>query len=440
MHNSHIAIIGGGCAGLSAAALLVEQGYPVTLFEAAPHLGGRARTVRIEIDGTCYDLDNGQHILLGAYQDTLALLKKAGVNEQQAFYRMPLQIHMQAQDGSQCFSLKSIAKLPAPFHLGAGLMLSKGLNFSERFNAIRLMHQLHQIQFRIADDLALMQFLLDHGQTKRLIRYLWEPLCLAALNTPIEKASTRIFLKVLKDSFTGKKSDSDLLLPKQDLSKLLCDPLSHYITSRGGVIKLNHQVNEITLNHHGYCVKTQHNVDNFSHVIVATSPQNTGKLLGKIPDNSNTLDAINNFDYQPIYTVYLKYPAGSVLPTVMSGLSGTTSQWVFNKALLSHQKNLVSVIISAEGAHQKMTQQALAAKVIEELEHAFPRLGKPLWHKVIAEKRATFTCHPNLRRPSQQPFHPNLYLAGDFTYSDYPATIEGAIRSGLNCAQLIINE
>jgi len=97
------------------------------------------------------------------------------------------------------------------------------------------------------------------------------------------------------------------------------------------------------------------------------------------------------------------------------------------------------VVVSAEGKHQQLTQDELALRVAKELNRAFPALSRPLWHKVIAEKRATFSCGPNLERPTNKTSQPNLFLAGDYTYPDYPATIEGAIRSGIYCANLIHN-
>jgi hydroxysqualene dehydroxylase len=117
----------------------------------------------------------------------------------------------------------------------------------------------------------------------------------------------------------------------------------------------------------------------------------------------------------------------------------TLSQWVFDRGILCGQNGLMAVIISAVGEHQALTQDALALRVAQELRDAFPHLTKPLWHKVIAEKRATFSCSVSLARPSHATPYPNLYLAGDYTYKDYPATIEGAVRSGVACADLVCN-
>lgn len=439
MHKSHVAIIGGGCAGLSTAASLVDRGYAVTVFDASSQLGGRARTVAVETSGLLHLLDNGQHILLGAYQETLALLKKVGVNRKQVFLRLPLQINMQSSSAQSAFSLKSINFLPAPFNLLFGFLLCKGLKMSERLTALTFMRHLKASNYQVSNDMSLALFLIQHKQTRNLIKFLWEPLCLAALNTPIDKASARIFLNVLRDTFSGKKSDSNFLLPRLDLSQIISEPLSNYIQSKGGVIRLNQRVRQIQIENNGFSLETSSGKLDFSHVVIAVSPANIEKLLAPLPKLKHELEQTKTYQYQPIYTIYLQYPPGTQLPSVMSGLSGTIGQWVFDRGQLCDQKNLLSVVVSAEGKHQKLTQDELAFRIAKELQHAYPHLTKPLWHKVIAEKRATFACVPNLPRPTNRTSQHNLFLAGDYTYPDYPATIEAAVRSGIYCANLIDN-
>jgi squalene-associated FAD-dependent desaturase len=437
VHKSHVAIIGGGCAGLSAAATLVDRGYQVTLFESARHLGGRTRSVAFKINGLMQILDNGQHILLGAYTETLSLLKKVGVNEKQALLRLPLQINMQSQSGKTVFKFKSYRLLPSPFNLLFGLLFCHGLRLSERINAIKLMRFLQQNHYQIASDKPLLLFLIHHFQSKRLIEYLWEPICLAALNTPIDKASTRVFLNVLRDSFSGSKHNSDFLLPRLDLSQILVAPLAHYIQSKGGMIKLNQSVIHIIQNQQRFTLETRNENFDFSHVIIATSPRHMAKLISGLPKLNQVATQTERYEYQPIYTIYLQYPHQTKLPAEIYGLSNSIGQWVFDRGRLCGQHNLISVVVSAEGKHQKLTQDQLAFEIAKELSRAFPNLHKPLWHKVIAEKRATFSCIPKLERPANPSLLQNLYFAGDYTYADYPATIEGAVRSGAYCANLI---
>lgn len=443
MSKPIIAIIGGGCAGLSAAASLVDQGFQVTIFESSSQLGGRARSVLVENNSLMHLLDNGQHILLGAYRETLALLHKIGVDEKQAFLRRPLQINMQSSAKETVFSLKSAHYFPAPFDMLIGLLACKGLSFSERIAAIKLMVHLKKMDYQISYDEPLEEFLIDQKQTVRLIQMLWEPLCLAALNTPIAIASTSIFLNVLKDSFSGNslfchKKSSDFLLPRVDLSKIIAHPLSQYIQSKGAEIKLNRRIRSLAIDGDGFSLGTRDGQSFFSHVILAIPPARLDKFIAKIPELKTTLQKTQSYGHQPIYTIYLQYPSDVTLPDIMTGLSNTLGQWVFDRGPLCNQHGLFAVIVSATGPHQLLTHDELALTIAKEINQAFPDIPKPLWHKVIAEKRATFSCTPNLARPANKTLLPRLYLAGDYTYADYPATIEGAVRSGIACADLLV--
>ena len=439
LSNTHVAVIGGGCAGLSTAAALVDRGFQVTVFEASSQLGGRARTVVVENNNLMHLLDNGQHILLGAYRETLALLRKIGVDEKQVFLRVPLQMSLQSISEKSPFSLKSAHYLPAPLNMLVGLLCCSGLKFSERIAAIKLMLHLKNTQYQITSDTPLEQFLLHQQQTPRLIAVLWEPLCLAALNTPIEIASTRIFLNVLRDTFNGNKKNSDFLLPRLDLSEIISHPLAQYIQAKGSVIRLNRRIRSLEVNKDGFNLETRDGKSFFSHVVIAVSPARIDQLVENLPKLQHTLEQTQTYQYQPIYTIYLQYPADTKLPSVMTGLTNALGQWVFDRGQLCDQKGLIAVIVSAEGKHQRLSQDELALKIARELSQAFPALEKPLWHKVIAEKRATFSCVANLARPTNKTPQPRLFLAGDYTYADYPATIEGAIRSGIKCADLIAN-
>jgi squalene-associated FAD-dependent desaturase len=437
--HKNVAIIGGGCAGLSAAVALVDYGYDVTVFDASGQLGGRARTVAIENNGLLHQLDNGQHILLGAYRETLALLHKVGIDENQAFLRQPLAIKMQSNAEKTIFSLKSAHYLPAPLNLLVGLLSCKGLYFSERIAAIQLMHHLKKSHYKIANDQPLATFLIEQKQSAKLIQMLWEPLCLAALNTPIAIASSQIFLNVLKDSFSGSKKNCDFLLPKQDLSRMIATPLAQYIQSKGGQIKRNRRVSNLQAEGDVFSLETKDGKAFFSHVIIAVPPASLDTLVETLPNMQAALKLSQTYSHQPIYTIYLQYPPDTILPEVMIGLTDTLGQWVFDRGQLCNQKGLFAVIVSAAGAHQLLSHDELALTIAKEIHLAFPNMPKPLWHKVIAEKRATFSCTPDLARLSNKTSQPNLYLAGDYTYADYPATIEGAVRSGIACANLITN-
>jgi hydroxysqualene dehydroxylase len=431
---THVAVIGGGCAGLAAAARLAEKNIPVTLFESSTQLGGRAR-------GVCWQgrtLDNGQHILLGAYDETLSLLKLAAIDEHQALLRLPLQLFVQPD-----FELRASTKLPAPLHILAGVLRAKGLSHHERWRAIRFMVWMKKNGFKLKQDIALLQLLEARSQPEKLTRLLWEPLCLAALNTPLKKASAQIFLNVLRDSFSRAKSDSDMLLPKHDFSALMANPLADYIAKNGGQVNTSLPVKDVSQDDAQFSVKTVDNVTHaFSHVVLAVSPFRLMDITKSLPALKSAHEACQAMQYQPICTVYLQYAEHIKLQQPMTGLTQGLGQWVFDRGQLYGQDGLLAVVISAEGEYQLLAQDELATKVAHELAASFFHLAKalaqPIWHKVITEKRATFACSVGLRRPPMMSDLPGLYLAGDYVDGDYPATIEGAARSGAKAAQAII--
>ncbi|NOT15879.1 MAG: FAD-dependent oxidoreductase [Methylotenera sp.] len=425
--DQQVAIIGAGCAGLSAAAHLASQGVKVTLFESAPQLGGRAR-------GLSYkglQLDNGQHIMLGAYQHTLALLKQAGMDERELLLRQPLKLSVINLNTQAKMVLKTANWLPAPLHLLSGLISAQGLTFADKWAAVRLILWLRWHGFSLKQDATLQAFLSQQKQPQSLINYLWEPLCLAALNTPLTLASTQVFINVLRDSFTKSKHDSDLLLPRQDLSKVLAEPLAHYIEQHGGEIKRMHVVSQIQASQTGFTVVSKARSHAFSHLIIACAPHQLKHIETTLPL------AIPPFSYQAITTVYLQFEPSLQLPQAMIGLSNSLAQWVFDRGQLCGQHGLLAVIISAH-APSSMTQEALAQTITQELTTAFPTLTAPIWHKVITEKNATFSCNAALNRPTHATFIKHLWLTGDYVQADYPATIESAVKSGINCAEVCL--
>ena len=440
--DKHVIVVGGGMAGLAAASTLASRGMAVTLLEAASQLGGRARSVAIEYNSQIIQLDNGQHVMLGAYSETLKLLASIGLQEKDAFLRMPLNLDI--RNGNQtAFKLSTPTFLPAPFDQLVSFLLCKGLSWGERLNVIKFMRQLKKQQLLLPTntltiDAPLQLYLQKNNQSENTIQLLWAPLCLAALNTPIQTASSKVFLNVLRDTFATKHS-ANFLLAKHDLSQVFALPIERYLKKNNVVIQLNQRVKNIKIKNGGYIVATKNAEIVASHVIIALSAAHLKDVVSVLPNLDVSTKQAESFSYQPIYTVYLQYATHATLGSPMLGLSNTLAQWVFDRGILCGQSGLMAVVISAQGKHQQYTQDALALRVAQELRNAFPHLAKPVWHKVIAEKRATFSCDVNLPRPTNLTSYTGLYLAGDYTYADYPATIEGAVRSGITCADLVCN-
>ena len=423
-----VAVIGGGYAGMAAAVALAQRGIPVTVFESARQLGGRARGV--EYNET--QLDNGQHLLLGCYRQTLRMIEMVGGDIEQDFLRLPLQL-----DLHQKFSLRA-PRLPAPLHLLVALLTAQGLTWGERYKASRFMLTLRGMNFCLRTDITVTALLARHGQDADLTLKLWEPLCIAALNTPIRKASAQVLLNVLRDALNRTRADSDMLLPRLDFTALFPQRAADYVERHGDKVHISCGVEAIHLLDDGIEITTAQGASQFSHVICAAPPVVAANLLRPIEELAGTVAQIDALDHQPIYTVYLQYPAHITLPHPMLGLHQRTSQWLFDKGHIAEQHGLLAAVISAEGIHQELSQDELAQKVIAELREEFDIADAPIWYKVIAEKRATFCCSPNLQRPSQLTALHRLLLAGDYTAGDYPATLEGAVMSGLKCADLVI--
>jgi squalene-associated FAD-dependent desaturase len=423
-----VAIIGGGYAGMAAAVALAEHGLAVSVFEAAQQLGGRAR--RVDWNGVA--LDNGLHILIGAYRETLRLVALVNPDADNALRRLPLDWHIHRR-----FRLRA-APLPAPWHLALGLLAAHGAGFGERMAAAAFMRALRSSGFRLGQDTTVSELLRRHRQGAEITRHLWHPLCIAALNTPPDIASAQVFLNVLRDSLNTTRADSEILLARSDLSALFPAPAADFVRARKGQVLTAHTVDAITAHDGGFMVQARGQSSHFTHVVCALSPHRLATVSSRLPELDAATAMVEQFRYQPIYTVYLQYPRETALPDVMLGMTGGLVQWVFDRGALCGQAGLVAAVISAEGPHQDMTQDELAQRVHAELQQQFGMRPDPVWQRVIAEKRATFACVAGLRRPAQRTPLKNFYLAGDYTGNEYPATLEAAVRSGVACAHHIL--
>jgi len=398
-----VAVVGAGYAGMAAAVTLVLRGAQATVFESGPVPGGRAR--RVTTQG--HTLDNGQHILVGAYGALFSLMRAVGVPAD-AVLRLPLELHY--ADG---FRFRALY-LPAPFGLLGGLLLARGLPWRERAGAVRFMLALRRLGFRLAEDCSVSALLERHGQSGRIGHYLWKPLCVSALNTLPESASANVFLTVLRDTLAGDSAASDLLLPRVDLSRLFPEPAMAWLQAQGARVRCGETVRDLA------ALRAE-----FDAVVLAVGPHQLKTLL---PESAP------EFGYQPIVTCYLQYGEKTRLPFPMLGLADGLVQWVFDRGALTGEQGLLAAVISAQGDHQQMTQDELAATCHREIAAALPGLAAPQWSRVIAEKRATIAVPPGLRRPGVDTALPGVFLAGDYADPDYPPTLEAAARSGIRAA------
>jgi len=424
--SSRIAIVGGGWAGLAAAVWLARKGSAVTLYEASSVAGGRARRAATDR----WDVDNGQHILLGAYTETLNLIETVlPGSTKRHFIRIPLTL-----DFPGSFQL-SLPKLPSPLNLVLGFLTARGLNLKAKWAIAMLMNSIRSKRFDISPDLTVEQLLA--GQPKEAIDFIWAPLCLSALNTPVHKASAEVFANVLRDALTGPQSYSDMLLPCTDLTRIFPTPAIEDIERHGGNVEMSTRITRISPTDEGVTLESQDQSGVFNKVILACAPYHAAQLLAPLEDLKETRNKLDAFHYQPIVTAYLDYPATVGLPSPFIGLCDEAAQFAFDLGYTHGQAGRLAVVGSAEHPVPEGGREGRIRHIHHVLETALGPLPQPTAWQIIEEKRATFECSAGLQRPGNETENPNIYLAGDYTCSPYPATLEGAVRSGVQCAQLI---
>jgi len=431
-----IAVVGGGWSGLAAALALADAGCEVTLLEAAPQLGGRARRVELALGDRSFPLDNGQHLLIGAYRDTLALMRRVGVDPDRAFLRLPFTLRY--ADG---FRMRA-ARWPAPLHLAGALLGARGLTYGERIALALCVHRWRRAGWRTASGAAAIDLL--RGAPPALVERLWQPLCLAALNVRLEQASASVFLAVLRDSLGAERAASDLLLARVDLSALLPDAGLSALQAAGATVRLRWAVDRMQPLAPGWRLAARTAELDCDAVVLALPPWRAAALLARaglaaLDAAANALTAI---EAAPIATVYLRYARAPALPLPVMPLveapeRNDYGQWVFDRGALDPRcAGVASVVVSARGAHQALRHDELAQAVAGQLGRALS-LPMPVAARVLQEKRATIVPAPGIGRPSAR-LGPGLFLASDAADSPYPSTIEGSVRSGLAAAQRLL--
>jgi squalene-associated FAD-dependent desaturase len=402
----------------------------------------------VELKGSM--LDNGQHILLGAYGDTLRLLRKVGIDPASALLHLPLQMRYPAGRGGMDFVAP---RVPAPLHLAFALLRAKGLAAADKMALARFSSTARWMGWHLHTDCSVSELLERFDQTERLVRLMWRPLCLAALNTPPERASAQVFLAVLRDSLGAARAASDMLLPRLDLHALFPRAAAGFIEQHGGTVHRGAKVGALAQAEGQWRVDASGNTVGgsftglFDAVVLAVPPPAAATLLEPLP-LEDIRQQLGAFNYEPITTCYLQYDSGARLDLPFYALldepaAAHWGQFVFDRGQLDDQQSgLFSVVVSASAAAAALDRATLAAAIAAQLAAVFGRaeFATPSWSQVITEKRATFSCTPGLQRLPVATGLAGLVLAGDYTASDYPATLETAIRSGAAAAQALSSQ
>lgn len=416
---------------MAAAVRATQDGHHVTVYEASRVWGGRARAVSIALpDGNPCVLDNGQHILIGAYTDSLALMRTVGVTPEHALLRMPLCLRTPDGQGLR------LPNWPMPLDLLAGIATARGWAWTDKLSLLRTTSRWQLSGFRCDAGTSVSD--LCQGLSATVMATLIEPLCVSALNTPPERSSGQVFLRVLKDALLGGTGSSHLLLPRTDLSSLFPDAAVRWLLEHGADMRLGSRVEK--LHHQGLW---QLDGEGFDAVLWATSPSvATNSLAQASGSHAASLQAWSRqaaqLEYEGIATVYCQ--AGTVrLPHPLLALRSDAeypAQFVFDRGQLGGPSGLLAFVISASTEERAALQDKVCRQAEQQLAdllrgHALVPL------QTVVEKRATFACTPGLRRPAQQ-IAPGLLACGDYVDGPYPATLEGAVQSGLAAARALL--
>jgi hydroxysqualene dehydroxylase len=408
-----IAVIGGGWAGLAAAARAVRLGHQVTLIEMASTLGGRARTV--EQHGRRHD--NGQHILIGAYTHTIALMREVGVDPNAVLYRSPLCLMEPDGRGLMLTTTSS----PAAFALA--VLRHGSWDWSSRIALLRASAGWVLRGFDCPPELTVEA--LTRNLPLAIRQGLIDPLCVAALNTPAVRASAQVFLRVLKDALMNGRGGADLLLPRRPLGELLPQPTERWLEGHGAEVMLRHRVASLERCNAGWRLCGR----DFDGAVLACSATEAARLAQvHHPEWSRRAAQIT---HEAITTVYLSCP-GARLKMPMTFLAHGPAQFAFDLDALGHPGGGFAFVISAADDFRAHGRDQLVQAVVQQALDLFPTGTWPQAPRLAAlftEHRATFRCEPGVSRPPFKVAH-GLYAAGDYIDGPYPATLEGAVRSG----------
>lgn len=445
--NKKAIVIGGGFAGLSASAILASSGYSVILVEQRRYLGGRAYSFRDK--NTTLELDNGQHLLMGCYENTFRFLKTIGTMD-----RLYTQgnLHVDFFDTSGHHYRFDCLPLPTPFHAASGILRFNALNLSERFKMLRVAREVLSGDFAglpvdPSKDYTVSEWLTKFGQSRESRDKFWDILTLAIMNEHPDIASASLFKAVMRKAFFKSPKDSGLVIPGVPLSRLYVDDAEVYIKQHGGVIEKGCPAAEMAIEDDAVSgIRLRDGRMLRGDVYVSAVPfYSLRRLLPEkiIEKHLPYFRGLKELKPSPILSIHLLFDR-SITDRPFVAFVNSPVQWAFNKEMVyrnSAYRGLVSLVISGAHFYVPWDSKKLLDLALRELEKIFPeaRYAKLLYSKVIKERLATFSPQPGVQRyrPSQKTPIQNLFLAGDWTDTGLPATIEGAVISGYRCAELV---
>lgn len=450
-------IIGGGISGLSAAVELSTRGRKVLLLERHQQCGGRTHSFIDTATGSI--VDNGQHLMMGCYHTTRRFLRLIGTDHL-ALLQPVLRINFlrPSQNDNQLLC----ARFPAPLNLLSGMFGFTAIPFKDRLKMLivakELIHTSPKKELEL-DQLTVEDWLTKLGQSDISRKYLWDVITIGALNNYPENVSALMLFRVLRSAFWGNSENSSLLIPRVGLSELFVDPAEQFISAHGGEVRTSIGVESMILEGtYIRSVRTSEGKELRAKFFISAIPWYSFEEIlsashcnSKIERDKKNVFTDNilkvNFKSSSIISIHL-WLDRKITDLDFAALLDTRVQWLFNKSKLLNEKReattvrqYLSLVISGADEFVSFNKKKIVEIAMEDLRRVLPHTqdAKVIHSLVIKEKRATFLPSPGLEtlRPNARTKYDNLLLAGDWTATGFPATIEGAVMSGRKAAELI---
>jgi squalene-associated FAD-dependent desaturase len=433
-----VAIVGGGLAGLAAGCALAEAGLRVTVFEKRPYVGGRASSY--EHPGTGEVVDNCQHVLLGCCTNLIDFYDRLGVSGKIRWFDELTFIEPGGRASKMCPSF-----LPAPLHNVPTFLSAKMLNAKDKFAISRAMAAMSRsLPADSSEDF--LSWLRRHKQTEQAIERFWKTVLVSALNEDLDRVSVRYAAQVFRESFMKSAAGGRMGLPSIPLSDLYGNAIE-YIRARGGQVLLRSSVTAIGPKQEQVGVLTGSGEQQFDFAVLAASFQNVASLLSVDKSSEPIKQQLTHFEPSSITGIHLWFDR-EITPLPHAVLLDRTIQWMFHKSKFhegrddSGQGSYLELVVSASKSLVQKSREEILELATRELADFFPvmREAKLVKATVIKEIYATYAIRPGLDqyRPGAKTQWQRIFLAGDWTATGWPSTMEGAVRSGYLAAEALM--
>ncbi len=418
-------VIGSGFAGLSAAVHLSSKGKTVQVLEASNKTGGRAYSLKDKSTGTI--IDNGQHIMMGCYNETLRFLKMIGA-ENNLIVQDKLKVDFLLPH-FQKVKFKADSKL-YPFNLASALLRYKALSPLNRFRMFKFFLRLPLASSRDLSRMSVYDWLEQENQNENIRKAFWEILAAGALNTSIYKASAKVFRDILIEIFFNGNKASTIILPREGLTETYCSNAVKFIEERGGSVVMGEQVNKLVVDNNRLkaVITNRRTVKEFKAVLSSVPYYSLVRIL-----QAEKLPVDPGFMYSSILTVHI-WLKENKLENTFYGLIGSEIHWLFNQGT-----HLTLVRSDADELINKSKEEIFELVKAELYKFCFIEQDDIADYRIIKEKRATFIPSNEILNNRPGPFTSvnGLVIAGDWTNTGLPSTIESAVKSGRIAAEVL---